>query len=256
MNQQTDKALRLAGIMTLAATLTLAGGFTLTAQAEDSPEVKQVREAVIKLIPGGQADSIEPSVVDGMYEVMIGTQLYYVSKDGKYLFNGKLYDIDKREDLTSPKTQQVKVNAINAAGEENMIIFAPKEYQHTITVFTDIDCGYCRKLHGEIEQYNKLGIRVRYLMFPRAGLGSPSYQKAVSVWCSENRQEALTHTKAGENIEQKECENPVKSQMELGQAVGVNGTPAIFLEDGEMMPGYVPAARLALLLKTKDAKTN
>jgi thiol:disulfide interchange protein DsbC len=253
MNQQIDKALRLAGSMTLTASLLLAGTYT-TAMAEDSPEVQQVRAAVNKLIPNGKADTIEPSPVAGVYEVLVGTQLYYVSKDGRYLFNGKLYDIDKREDLTSPKTQKVKLDAINAVGEENMIIFAPEDYQHTITVFTDIDCGYCRKLHSEIDQYNDQGIRVRYLSFPRAGVGSPSYKKAVSVWCADNPQEALTQAKAGKEIEAKECDNPVKAEMELGQAVGVNGTPALFLEDGEMLPGYVPAGRLATLLRAKSAQ--
>ena len=252
MNQQIDKALRLAGSMTLVASLLLVGTYR-TAMAEESPEIQQVRAAVNKLIPNGKADNIEPSPVEGVYEVLVGTQLYYVSKDGKYLFNGKLYDLDKREDLTSPKTQKVKLDAINAIGEENMIIFAPEDYQHTITVFTDIDCGYCRKLHSEIDDYNKQGIRVRYLSFPRAGVGSPSYKKAVSVWCSDNRQEAMTQAKAGKDIAQKECANPVKEEMELGQAVGVNGTPALFLEDGEMLPGYVPAARLSALLKAKEA---
>ena len=221
--------------------------------ADESPEIQLVRAAVNKLIPNGKADTIEPSPVAGIYEVLVGTQLYYVSSDGKYLFNGKLYDLDKKEDLTSPKTQKVKLDAINAEGEQNMIIFAPKDYKHTITVFTDIDCGYCRKLHSEIDQYNDLGIRVRYLSFPRAGVGSPSYKKAVSVWCSDNRKEAMTQAKAGKDIESKECDNPVKQQMELGQAVGVNGTPALFLEDGEMLPGYVPAGRLAALLNAKSA---
>jgi thiol:disulfide interchange protein DsbC len=254
MNQQIDKALRLAGNMTLVASLLLAGTFT-KAMAGESPEIEQIRTAVSKLIPNGQADSIEPSPIDGIYEVLIGTQLYYVSKDGRYLLIGKLYDIDKRQDLTSPKTQKVKLDAINAQGEENMIIFAPEDTQYTITVFTDIDCGYCRKLHSEIDQYNKHGIRVRYLMFPRAGVGSPSYKKAVSVWCSENPQEALTRAKAGEEIEPKECDNPIKAQLELGQVVGVNGTPAVVLEDGEILPGYVPAARMAALLRAKGAQT-
>jgi thiol:disulfide interchange protein DsbC len=255
MNQQINQALRLAGSMALAVSLTLAGAFA-TSHAEESPEVKQVRDAVAKLIPNGQADSIEPSVIDGLYEVMIGTQIYYVSKDGKYLFNGKVYDIDKRQDLTTPKTEKVKAAAIEAVGEDNMIIFAPDKYEHTITVFTDIDCGYCRKLHQEIDQYKELGIRVRYLMFPRAGVGSASYKKAVSVWCADDPQTALTKAKAGETIEEKECDNPVSSHMQLGQAVGVNGTPALFLEGGEMMPGYVPAGRLVGVLKARGASTN
>jgi thiol:disulfide interchange protein DsbC len=256
MNHYKAKALRLAGIMTFAASLGWSGGFLVSVQAQESIEIEQVRAAVSKLTTADKVDSIEPSVLEGIYEVMIGTQLYYISKDGKYLFNGKLYDIDKREDLTTPKMAKVKAKAIEAVGEDNMIIFSPEDYKHTITVFTDIDCGYCRKLHKEIDQYQNLGIRVRYLMFPRAGIGSPSYNKAVSVWCSDNRQESLTEAKAGEVIDEKTCDNPVQSHMALGQSVGVNGTPAVFLENGDMLPGYVPAARMAAQLNATAPQKN
>ncbi|MEN8179309.1 MAG: DsbC family protein [Pseudomonadota bacterium] len=254
MNQYKEKAIRLAGVVSVAATMAFSGGYVSLVQAEESAEIKQVREGVGKLISGGQPDSIEPSAVSGLYEVMIGAQVYYVSKDGKYLLTGKLYDIENKVDLTTPKLAKVKIKAIEAIGEDNMIIFAPEDYKHTVTVFTDIDCGYCRKLHKEIDQYNKLGIRVRYLMFPRAGIGSPSYDKAVSVWCSDNQQEAMTLSKAGKDIDKKTCENPVKSHYELGQAVGVTGTPALFFDDGELLPGYLPAARLMSYFQKKEAK--
>jgi thiol:disulfide interchange protein DsbC len=129
-----------------------------------------------------------------------------------------------------------------------MVIFAPEEYDHTITVFTDIDCGYCRKLHNEIDAFMAEGIRVRYLFYPRAGLGSPSYQKAVSVWCADDRKQALTDAKAGEPLPEKSCENPVADHMALGEAMGVTGTPAILLENGQLVPGYVPAKRMAAIL--------
>jgi thiol:disulfide interchange protein DsbC len=133
-----------------------------------------------------------------------------------------------------------------------MVIFAPEKYQHTVTIFTDIDCGYCRKLHAEVSKYNDLGIRVRYLMFPRAGQGSLAYRKAVSVLCASDRNTAMTRAKAGEEIEMKECDNPVDREMALGQEVGVTGTPAIFLESGDLIPGYVPADRMAAILEKTD----
>lgn len=254
MNQYKEKALHFVGIVSVAATVALSGAYASIAQAEDSADVKQVREGVGKLLNGGQPDTIEPSVMDGIYEVMIGPQLYYVSKDGKYLLNGKLFDIDSKQDLTTPKISDAKAKVIEEVGEENMVIFAPDDYKYTVTVFTDIDCGYCRKLHKEIDKYNDLGIRVRYMLFPRSGVGSPSYLKAVSVWCSDNQQEAMTLSKAGKEIEQKSCKNPVMSHMELGQMVGVTGTPAIFFEDGELLPGYLPAPRLLTRLEQKDKK--
>jgi len=143
---------------------------------------------------------------------------------------------------------------VNDLGEENMIIFPAKNSKHTISVFTDIDCGYCRKLHNEIDQYNAKGITVRYLAFPRAGIGSPSYDKAVSVWCEKDRQAAMTRSKSGETLPKASCKNPVAEEYELGQLLGVNGTPALVLDNGSLLPGYVPANRLVRVLN--EAKGN
>ena len=130
-----------------------------------------------------------------------------------------------------------------------MIVFPAKEQKHVITVFTDIDCGYCRKLHAEMDKYNEEGITVRYLMFPRAGVDSPSYKKAVTVWCSKDQLDAMTRAKNGENLPNLTCDNPIQEEYELGQLIGVRGTPAIVMDDGGMLPGYVPAARLAKALE-------
>jgi thiol:disulfide interchange protein DsbC len=160
-----------------------------------------------------------------------------------------MYDIETREDLTSPRVAQAKAEAIEAIGEENMVVFAPEKTQHTVTIFTDIDCGYCQKLHSEIKDYNELGISVRYLMFPRAGIGSESFEKAVTVLCSDDRNDAMTRSKAGEKLAKKECDDPVEQHFALGKSLGVNGTPAIFLESGDMLPGYIPAQRMSAILK-------
>jgi thiol:disulfide interchange protein DsbC len=125
-----------------------------------------------------------------------------------------------------------------------MIVFSPASPKHTITVFTDIDCTYCRRLHNEVKQLNDLGVKVRYMAFPRAGAGSEPFSKAVSVWCAEDRQQAITDAKAGQPVPTKNCANPVQAQYEVGQTIGVRGTPAIILENGRMLPGYVPAPEL------------
>ena len=230
-------------------------GASLAAPTQQSADIEQVRKGMSKLLAGRTADEINPSPVPGLYEVLVGPQLYYVSADGKYLFNGKLFNIDTREDLTTPKVSKVKADAIDAFGEENMVIFSSdKGFQHTVTVFTDIDCGYCRKLHAEIDQYNDLGIRVRYLMFPRAGVGSPSFQKAVNVFCADDKNDAMTRAKAGETLKEKQCDNTVADQYALGHQVGVTGTPAIFLDNGELVPGYVPAAKMQAILKEKAVR--
>ncbi len=253
MKQTNFRARHLARGLFTALSLALATSL-MAAPTQENADIEQVRQGMLKLLSGRAPDSIAASPIPGVYEVLVGAQLYYVSADGKYLLNGKLYDIEKREELTSPKMDKVRAEMIEQVGEENMVIFAPEKYDHTVTVFTDIDCGYCRKLHAEIKQYNDLGIRVRYLMFPRAGIGSPSYQKAVNVFCADDRNKAMTRAKKGDDLEERNCENPVAKEYSLGQALGVNGTPAIFLESGELVPGYVPAARMASMLKGQEVK--
>jgi thiol:disulfide interchange protein DsbC len=222
------------------------------APTKENAEIQKVKAALSGLIGHKPVDSVAPSPIPGIYEAMVGASVFYVTADGKYLLSGKLIDIEKRLDLTSAKQSVVKAKMIEDIGEENMVIFAPEEYKHTVTVFTDIDCGYCRKLHAEVDQYNDLGIRVRYLMFPRAGQGSPAYRKAVSVFCASDRSEAMTLAKAGQEIEMKDCDNPVDREYALGEALGVTGTPAIFLENGDLIPGYVPAARMSAILEKMD----
>jgi thiol:disulfide interchange protein DsbC len=208
----------------------------------------KIKARVEKMLPEYKVDSIDKTPIKGLYEVVMGPQLIYVSDDGRYMVQGRMIDLVNREDLTEPRKAAARAQAVDKIGEDNMVIFAPDKYEHTVTVFTDIDCGYCRKLHSEIADYGAEGIRVRYVFYPRAGAGSPSYKDAVSVWCSDDRKKALTEAKSGKKLGAKSCKNPIKQHMALGELLGVAGTPAIVLESGEMVPGYVPAKRLARLL--------
>jgi thiol:disulfide interchange protein DsbC len=207
-----------------------------------------IETSLKKVLPDMKTDQIRPSPIEGVSEVQVGPRLFYVTNDGKYLLQGSLIDLQTRQDISEDRRKTFRLDAINTVGEQNMIIFPAKNPRHTITVFTDVDCTYCRKLHSQINRYNDLGITVRYLLYPRSGADTPSYYKAVTVWCSENRQDALTRAKAGEDLKKRTCTNPVLSQMELGQEMGLQGTPAIILDDGEMVPGYVPPEKLAQAL--------
>jgi len=197
---------------------------------------------------------VKPTPLPGIYEVIAPPMVFYATKDGRFVMTGDLVDLKTRMNLSQDARIAAKKAALDLMGEEAMIVFAPKEVKHTITVFTDIDCGYCRKLHNEIAAYNKLGIKVRYMAYPRAGVGSDSYNKAVSVWCAKDRNKAMTVAKSGGNVEQKTCENPVARQFELGQQLGVNGTPAIVLENGQIYPGYAPADKLIGVLDQVKAQ--
>jgi thiol:disulfide interchange protein DsbC len=211
-----------------------------------------IEKSLQSISPDFKVDEIAPSPIEGISEVLVGPRLFYVTNDGKYLLQGSLIDIKTRTDISEERRKSSRLKAVNAMSDDDMIVFAAKKPRHTITVFTDIDCGYCRKLHNEIEQFNANGITVRYLMYPRSGVNTPSYYKAVSVWCEDDRNAALTDSKAGKTLPRAECDNPVKAHMELGELLGVTGTPAIVLDDGELLPGYVPAVKLARALDNKS----
>jgi thiol:disulfide interchange protein DsbC len=225
------------------------------ADAAKADDYSQMRQNLAKVMANVKPDSIKPSPIEGLYEVVYGAQIYYATKDGSYLVQGDILDVNGQSNVTELHRTGARLSAINKVSEDKMIIFAPQKVKHTVTVFTDIDCGYCRKLHSEIDTYLKEGIRVRYLSMPRAGLNSPSYTKAVAVWCAKDRKDALTRAKKDEAVEQKTCDNPVKEEMQLAQEVGVSGTPTIITDTGRLLPGYVPAAHLAQMLE-EDSKRN
>jgi thiol:disulfide interchange protein DsbC len=214
----------------------------------DPGSQEAIETSLRKVLPDMKTDQIRPSPIEGVSEVQVGPRLFYVTNDGRYLLRGSLIDLQTRQDVSEERRKTFRLEAVNDVGEQNMIIFPAKNPRHTITVFTDVDCTYCRKLHSEINRYNDLGITVRYLLYPRYGANTPSYYKAVTVWCSGNRQDALTRAKAGEDLKRLDCPNPVMDLMDLGQAVGLSGTPSIILDDGEMVPGYVPPEKLARAL--------
>lgn len=199
-------------------------------------------------------DRIEHSPIPGLYELTYGPDVVYVTKDGRYLIQGNLYDVAQRENLTEPKRQEARVAAIGSLGEASMIVFAPKKVKHTVTVFTDVTCPYCQRMHSQMSQYNDLGIRFRYLAFPRAGIGSEAYNTMVSVWCADDQQKAMTDAKAGREVTPKQCDNPVRDHYRMGRTIGVTGTPSIILENGEIVPGYVPPEQLAQMIEAKKAE--
>jgi thiol:disulfide interchange protein DsbC len=210
---------------------------------------KEIRESLAKSIPQLVIDKVEKSEIDGLFRVIDERgQAIYTNSDASYFLSGELYSLTSGSlvNLTEQVRQKGRMDQIAAISPEEKIVFKPEgATKAKIVVFTDIDCGYCRKLHNEVPRMNELGIEVSYLAFPRAGVGSESYNKFVSAWCADDKLVALTDAKAGRSIPSKTCPNPVAAQYELGMVLGVTGTPAILLEDGSLVPGYVPADKLA-----------
>lgn len=229
------------------------------AYAVDDATQTRIKESIKELVQGTTIESIAESKVPGFYEVTLGGQVVYVSHDGKYLLSGALWDVPGKKNLTDLRYAEIRKSALSGVGKDKRIVFAAKEPKHTVTVFTDIDCGYCRRLHTQIADYNNAGITVEYLFFPRAGLASDSFNKAVSVWCAADRNQALTHAKNGDAIDAKTCDNPITEEFELGRKIGVAGTPAVIASDGTQIGGYLtPEQMVARLdqLEGEKGKTN
>lgn len=242
-------------VVVLAIVSLLLTGQVLANKAANPEAVQNIKKSLQLLIPV-EPDQINTTPVKGLYEVMYGPRLVYVTEDGRFLLQGNIIDMQTRENITEPRLMQAKIEAVEAVGVDNMLVFSPPkgtEVKHRVNVFTDIDCGYCRKLHAEMADYNKSGIEIRYLFYPRAGRGTESYKKAVRVWCAEDRLKAMDIAKAGDPVtgSNTACENPVDDHMTLGAMVGVSGTPALVLDDGQLVPGYVPANRLIKMLDAR-----
>jgi thiol:disulfide interchange protein DsbC len=213
------------------------------------------RATILKKFPEVSIDDIQPSPVAGIYQIPMGADMAYVSSDGKYLFAGDLFEVDTRANITERSRAGNRTKLLARLDDRDMIVFSPKDVKHTITVFTDVDCGYCRKLHGQIEQLTKLGVRVRYAAYPRSGPGTDDWRKMEAVWCAKDRQVAITQAKLGQVVKGDNCgATPVSKQFELGEDLGVRGTPAIFTRSGDYIGGYLPPADLLKKLEESEGK--
>lgn len=225
-----------------------------TANAAE-PVNAAARAAIASKFPGVKPDQIRPSPVAGVYEVEMGADTAYVSADGKYLFSGDLYEVESRTNLTEAGRVTARSRVLAKLNEKDLIVFGAPDAKYTINVFTDVECGYCRKLHSEIDQLTQLGVRVRYLAYPRAGPNTEDWQKMEAVWCSKDRNAALTKAKLGQALPAAKCAAPIAKQYALGEEMGVRGTPAIFTPEGEYIGGYIAPKQMVQQLAQLQAET-
>ncbi|HYL01608.1 MAG TPA: DsbC family protein [Steroidobacteraceae bacterium] len=199
------------------------------------------REEIARRIPGASADQLHAAPIPGLWEYTHGGDIAYVTADGRYAIAGDLYDLKSNANLTEAHRREVRMKLLAQVSEKEMLVFGPKDPKYTVTVFTDVDCPYCRELHSQIGVYNRLGIRVRYLLYPRTGPNTPSWTKAEQVWCAADPNDALTRAKLGQVLADKPCaRNPVAMTYALGREFAIDGTPAIVMTNGELLPGYLP----------------
>lgn len=229
--------------------------------AAGTPDARAV-EAIRRLNPQVQVERIAAAPMPGFRQAIVGGQVVYVSDDGRFVFvpgpGGAVFDAQAKRNLSEDALAGMRQELLATIPASERIVFAPANPAHTVTVFTDVACGYCRKLHGEIAEYNRQGIAVEYLAFPRMGIGSEDYTTMVSVWCAADRRKALTQAKNGRPVPAKSCKTTVDMQYDVGQRVGLTGTPMILAEDGTQLGGYVPPAQLRetldKLAAERDAK--
>lgn len=225
--------------------LILALSVGLFASASASEVINNhINERLQTLLPDMEGVSVSATPMDGLFEVRIGSELVYISEDGRYLVQGRLIDLDTQRDLTDASMSELRQDQLAALDRSELITFGATDPVHEVLVFTDPDCGFCRRLHEQVDGYAEAGIQIHYLAFPRAGLGSPTYDTLVSVWCAEDQRAAMDAAKAGRRLPAAHCDHPVEDHYQLGQALGVTGTPALVTEGGAVIPGFVPPEQL------------
>lgn len=236
----------------------LALGALLTAgsAAAQDPQIQQIHDTLAKRLPPHMMGPISPSPVPGLYEMQQQSRLIYVSADGRFIIQGEIFDLQETRNITKDRQRELRVDAVAQLGEDNMLVYEPKQARYEITVFTDIDCPYCRKMHGDMAGYLERGIRVRYLFYPRSGKNTPSYDKAVSVWCADDRKAAMDAAMSGGNLAAKRCANPVDAHLDLGEELRIGGTPAVVLAKGTLVPGYLPPDRLVKEIELREFDAN
>jgi thiol:disulfide interchange protein DsbC len=202
---------------------------------------------------GVKPENVRSTPIAGIFEVLRGSDILYITRDGQYAFSGDLYQVPTRANLTEVHRRELRRKLIDAVPESRMVVFSPPDPKYTVTVFTDVDCSYCRALHRQIADYNRLGVRVRYVFYPRTGPNTESWHKAEQVWCSADRKVALTKAKLGETLSAPACaDTPVAQEYELGQAIGLEGTPGIVAANGALVGGYLPPDALVEQLKKQQ----
>ncbi|MGL5392060.1 MAG: bifunctional protein-disulfide isomerase/oxidoreductase DsbC [Shewanella sp.] len=222
-----------------------------SALAAPSPADTEVIKQKMSDMLDVEVISLQDSAIDGFYEAITNRGVLYISRDGSKMLHGNLYDLDKgMKNLTDAALAGPRLAMIKPL-EQNMLVYKAKNEKHVVTVFTDVSCGYCRKLHNEIAEYNKLGITIRYLAFPRAGVPSANADEMQSIWCAKDNLQALNDATNGKSVAKASCDAKIAEQYNLGMSLGVNGTPAIILQDGNLIPGYQPPADL---LRTLEAR--
>jgi thiol:disulfide interchange protein DsbC len=224
--------------------------------AETDEQLEKVRARITEVFEVIEPEDVSSSPVDGWYTIQKGSIIAYVSDDARYLLQGDLIDLEAQVNLSEQSRNSARRDVVATIDDGQVIKFSPAEVKHSVTIFTDIECTYCRRLHSQIDEYMSHGIEVRYLLYPRNGPASRSWNTSEDVWCASDRNHALTEAKLDRKIQSTNCDaSVIKDHYALGQEVGLSGTPAILLDDGTLIGGYLPPDALNEQLNSKTPRT-
>ena len=237
--------------------LAVTGASVLFSQAlagEVSEDLQQVREKVAEMFDSIEPEHVNVSPVDGWYTIQKGSIVAYITKDGRYLLQGDLIDLDNDINLTEASRSESRRDLMASVTSDRAITFSPTETKYSVSVFTDVECTYCRRLHSQIDDYLAHGIEVRYLLYPRNGPASRSWNTSEEVWCARDRQNALTMAKLDRKFETSNCDaSIIQDNYHMGKAIGLSGTPAMVLDNGTLIGGYLPPDALLQRLEQETA---
>jgi len=221
--------------------------FSLVAPVS-ADDTAALRAVLTRLVPSDEVESIKQTDIPSLFEVIVAGRIYYFTESGSHFLQGDLIDVSTRRNVTEDRRRMQRLKSLERVGEESMVVFSPENPEHIVSVFTDVDCPYCVTLHREVPQLMKLGVKVRYLAFPRKGIPSQNYDRMVSVWCAANQQQAMTDAKEQRPLQRQTCDSPVQRHYAVGRSLGITGTPTLILENGEKIGGYIPYQRLMRML--------
>lgn len=229
--------------------------FSPALAVEGSAELEQVRQKISDMFDMIEPGDVKASPIEGWYTIQKGSVVAYVSGDGRYLLQGDMIDLDSQVNLTEVARTEARRELMSAVKDDQVIAFSPAEVKYSVSIFTDVECSYCRRLHSQIEEYMAQGIEVRYLLYPRNGPASRAWNTAEEVWCAADRQNALTMAKLDRKFDTATCDSStVQDHYVIGRDVGLSGTPAIVFDDGTLIGGYLPPDQLATRLEQNAAK--
>ncbi|MDO6461391.1 DsbC family protein [Granulosicoccaceae sp. 1_MG-2023] len=228
-----------------ALTVSLLAGQAMAAEGD----AEKLRAALSEKMPKLEITEIAETPVPGVLELLSGGDIFYLTPDARYMIDGNLLDLENEINLTARRKGSAHMSLINAVGSDKMVVYpAEGETKRVMTVFTDTTCPYCAKLHKELGELRAGGVEVRYLLYPRAGMGSPAYEELQSVWCADDPRAAMDAINHGETIESRQCDNPIAEHIALAREVGLRGTPLVYLDSGDIISGYRPAAQILSIL--------